>query len=67
MVVLDKSASMEDKVVYVATAITTSPRAALGKKYVEWLLSDAAQGAYAGWGFIGASADDRTKGFVSLR
>jgi len=67
MVVLDKAASMEDKVVYVATAITTSPRAALGRKYVEFLLSEPAQTAYTGWGFIGATAGDKAKGFVSLR
>jgi ABC-type molybdate transport system substrate-binding protein len=67
MVALDKAASMEDEVVYVAAAITTAPHAALGRRYVEWLLSDAAQQAYTGWGFIGASPADRAKGMVALR
>jgi ABC-type molybdate transport system substrate-binding protein len=67
MVAIDKAASMEDEVVYVAAAITTAPHAALGRHFVEWLLSDAAQAAYAGWGFIGASPAERAKGMVALR
>lgn len=67
MVPLDRAASMEDAVIYVASAIKTAPHAALGAKYVQWLLSDAAQSAYAGWGFIGATAGDRARGLVALR
>jgi ABC-type molybdate transport system substrate-binding protein len=50
--------SMRNEVSYAIGALTDSPRKAAAQRYLAFLASPAAQDAYAGFGFVKATADE---------